>query len=708
MQVPFSHVVAHMFLSGSEESPSDSGKTKELVRALFSPSMKLDTSCDSIKPLDSTCEDEPCDMSADHNLSKPVDVSNESCDLEADRRLVNKNLTDSNNEIHDNRTLGKVKTCSFSVLENNSAVNSVKDDTKTTTHDKIARSSKLKRIFRGQMSFQSLSEITNSYSVPESTSRASTETKLQTLSPLQNLVNADVRQNLSGSLNESSLLADFDTSDSVREVQKQKAVDTNIYTNQNDQHNTPKQPSLVIDGVCSPIVSSKDTSIITSPTFSQKNSKKRGRMYIDKSRKDNSSCSIDNALSDFFDPPSGAVGRRKKAPKKRKSIEIDTSLEFEVSDTDIKCSTPKETPVLHSILSSNKKEKRSNKKVRFSDNLHEPLTKKVTFSFENQVIETYSDKTKYNAGSDSYTNIVPQKAAQYTNDKENTEEGEIEIGEESCTDLEEKGLNCSRHSKLDLHASEQGRENDVETVKSNDDILNSKLEGTIFPCNKKVEINVSLKKYQDNVDDSSKSNGSKVDNIIEHETEEMDEFSQVSPSALKEMCHVAHNTSVDSISEKAASDTPVISNNKAANHKRGTVCVNSERLLVGKENMLVEHVGSSHMEQRKTSDDSLCANMTFTARKKFFYPSRRQIATSCPKKVFEYKNGGKNEGGSLVKSVSLNDLIQGPKQADTGVAIDLKSESKPVENHHNGISKNGQLEADNTANGKLNATGECI
>ena len=662
----------------SDGSPADSGKTKELARALFSPSKKLDTSCDSIKPLDSTCEDEQCDISADHDLSKSVDDdSYKHCDVSA--------LDGSGKVLKGECLKNEVKSADQDKVISNYSKNNSKS--KPTVIDNSCKSIRLKRIFKRRSPALRHSETGVSLTLSKPASTDSPDSKLQTLSPLQNLVNNDIRQNLSSSLNESSLLADLDTSmPTVDNIIKQT-----VYINADpvNQLCTPKQPDVVTDGHHSPTASSKENEDMTSPVFSQKSSKLKVKMTSHYSGKVKSPCSIDNALSDFFDPPSGAVGRRKRAPMKRKSIEIDTSSEFEISDVDIKCSTPKEAPVLHSILSSNKREKRSNKKVRFSD-LHEPVAKKVTFSFENQVIEAFTSKTNSHSNNmdGSIISTLAATTELDTDVKLNTNETTRINKTHSDNFKPEKDLTCSNRTEEELQVTERVKKakqttsrQGINVTKGNEVVGKIEKKEASFSIDKKSTLKVGLNNEKDIVgftEDSFKICNSAADTILIPElkekssavgnhgslTDDNDEFSQVSPSALKQMCHVADSTYLDASAEKCSSVSPTNNTTEVVVNKLGPQGLksNSEKKLVKEEKGSIEKERSS--SEQDGSDISLSKSISLTVPKKFFYPSKRQIVTACPKKVFAYRNDRNNDGSSLVKSVSLSDLVQESKGRD--------------------------------------------
>ena len=108
-----------------------------------------------------------------------------------------------------------------------------------------------------------------------------------------------------------------------------------------------------------------------SPVFSQHSSvmKSRGpRVMETKQRKDSVTSIVGETLSDFFDPPSGAVNNKKGLEKKRYASQLDGSdLQQDKGLTEQSISTPK-NQVLQSILVKNRNScGSSGKKVRFSD-----------------------------------------------------------------------------------------------------------------------------------------------------------------------------------------------------------------------------------------------------------------------------------------------------------------------------------------------------
>ena len=690
-----------------EKSPADSGKTKEIARSLFSPSKKLDTSCDSIKPLDSTCEDEPCDMSADHNHGE---ANTESSELLVDSSFENEakvtnNYAKSSTEVSENcektvsTIIDKDSSMNFDSKTSNVRISDSKQDKTSNTKTSPSNYDKVK---------------SNVNYLPESGSSVSKQ-DLSAVSPLQHLVRTDVRQPLNNSLNESSDCMDMDTSicNSIK-VDSSETTENSIKA-----HTKLCQSSLTSNSgsAVSPNTAPVITNVMTSPTFSQKNSRKRNKGISETSSSDNR-YAIDTALSDFFDPPSSAVGRRRRAPQKRKSLDIDTYLEFDVSNSDVKCSTPKSDCVLQSILSSKKKEKRSNKKVRFSDNLPTSSTKKVTFSSDHQVIEANHNERGYVGNNGNSLKPALHKDGHNVNvgtDYIETRQGEfVDTNNTNYKGGIDESVKYKLNSHKQLHDEHEANENQSMRVNKIAG-RNNKIKQTEVNLTAKAFDHISYSKRRclkhrlkkdKNDDNSSRTNDIKsailsnkpVNSEVEVNNNTGDEFSQVSPLALEEMCNVACNTLTDS--EGQSDSKP----EKCDNHDKTVDGLKEESITLHSCIAKPVKVDRACLTLSENSNKSLHQSKSLGAAMKFFYPSHRQISTSCPKKIFEFKDNGKKEVAGLVKSVSVNDLIQ--KHVDTveavrkteNVGIGVESDSNVGSGHTRVVEPESCQNAD--ANGK--------
>ena len=641
----------------------DSGKTKDLARALFSPCKKLDTSCDSVNPLDSTCEDESCDLSADHGLANQSAGDVEQCDLH----------------------FGRSSEETVSVLKNVSNKNSYMVDSKKTITMEIDSKSPV----LDENNVDRYFEVTGKDTVKRTSLSNASPEKLQMVSPLQNLVTSDLRP-LNTSLNESADL--IDTRSNKGKLFKTIDSDAAAKTVYSDA----QESNLIKGSVSSPVMSpknqKKETALMTSPTFSQKGARKRNKTVSENSPSFSPRFSIDSALSDFFDPPSSAVGRRKRAPQKRKSIDLDTSLEFEISDASIKCSTPKENVTLHSILSSKKKDKKSVKKVRFSD---EVVTKKVTFSFEINEIEAYAND-EIQVHSDS----IVVKGPKTENDRP-----VIEILNQARQDFSKtKVENVTKHERgaekpepLKVshdHVVNKVREIDNPQnvdkvkimdlpVKSTENLTYCKRRGLKMRLKKDSGNGFGKNRLSDNkfdksgesTADKSELNSETTNEMRNSEySEESEAFSQVSPSALTEMCNIAHNASGDASTEEKHDKkaTSIRNNNLKHSSLMGERSVSGSCPIVKNKEKLPVPKKMINSSPKENSLKPVFKSKQVTAPRKFFYPSSRQIATSCPRKVFEYKDEGeRTENAGLVKSVSVKDIILKHEQVpEIGKQID--------------------------------------
>ena len=645
----------------------DSVKTKDLARALFTPSKKLDTSCDSVNPLDSTCEDESCDLSADQGLA------NQSVD---DVELSDLNIEGGNKQ-------------NVATLQNVSDVNLVMDVSKKAISGESYSNSPI--LDKDDMHLKD----TSTDNINTTTMASSSPDKLQAISPLQNLVTSDLRP-LNTSLNEST--------DSVKMLNKYQLPKAELkeHTPERVVDSDSKASNFCNDKASSPMMSptnSENTAaLITSPTFSQKSARKRNKIVSERSPTSSPRFSIDCALSDFFDPPSSAVGRRKRAPKKRKSTEMDTSSEFEVSDISIKCSTPKENMTLQSILSSKKKGKRSVKKVRFSDAV---LTKKVTFSLENEEIEVdlkdstheylvlkKEDKSNAEDVKQSRKELSKVKVEKTIKHEisadtmvtdENVKDKHREVGDLQNSDNKDRqmGLPVKSSNRENLtYCKRRGLK-----MRSKKECRDDAGKNMLFDSRLDKSGDRTIDKSDTNMNLSETTNNSKRNSDI---SEDSEAFSQVSPSALTEMCDIAQSASGDATITGGHHETALSSRNNNSNHS-----TKMKETLISKSHSLVKNKAKLPVPKKILNASPIEKSVQpvlnnkqpqVTVPRKFFYPSSKQIGTAHSKKVFEYKHeNDRTENAGLVKSVCVKDIILKPdidteKQGDAGNIIDAEKE----------------------------------
>ena len=657
----------------------DSVKTKDLARALFTPNKKLDTSCDSVNPLDSTCEEESCDLSADQGLA------NQSGD---DVGLIDLNIEGGDKQ-------------NVSTLQNVSDVNLVMDVSKKAIYDESYSNSPI--LGKDDTHLKD----TSTDNVNTSPMASSSPDKLQAISPLQNLVTSDLRP-LNTSLNEST--------DSVKMLNNKYQLpkaELKEHTPERVVDSDSKASNFCNDKASSPMMSptnSENTAaLITSPTFSQKSARKRNKIVSERSPTSSPRFSIDCALSDFFDPPSSAVGRRKRAPKKRKSTEMDASSEFEVSDISIKCSTPKENMTLHSILSSKKKEKKSVKKVRFSDAV---LTKKVTFNLENEEIKVdLKDSSHEYLGLKKEDKSDAEGVKQSRKDSSKVKDEKITkhersvdriVIDENMRDKQEVDTLQNVDNKdrqMGLPVKSDNREN-LTYCKRRGLKMRSKKEcrldqgkNKLFDSRLGKSGESAIDKGDTNLNLSETSNDSMRNSDI---SEDSEAFSQVSPSALTEMCDIAQNASGDANKTGGHHKKASVSRNNNSNHNSAvneTVISKLHALVRDKAKQPVPKKILNASPIEKSVQPVFNKQPHVTAPRKFFYPSSRQIGATHSKKVFEYKHeNDRTENAGLVKSVSVKDIILKPdkamdKQIDSEKRMDADKqkdggEKKDVEKHN--------------------------
>lgn len=660
-----------------------------MARALFSPNDKLDTSVDSVQPLDSTCEDEPCDLIDENCFANQNTECKELSVLSTDgghninKTTTNKPTTEISDTVRVEQTSVSTRktgpVSSFCKNETQAAVNC-----KSVSPTSKGYNSTIQRYF----------EVTSSDTLKISP-KTSSGKELQVVSPLQNLVNTDFRQAVNTSLNES-----VDLKDSVSNTCGSIKTETKSAMACNDSH-----VSFSVNGrVSSPLVSSNQAvgvaGLVMSPTFTQRSSRKSNTIP-ESTPVASPRYSVVTALSDFFDSPSSSAGRRKKAPKKRKSIELDT-LEFVSSDVDGKCLT-EENITLHSILSSKKKERKPNKKVRFSDEISTP---KVTFSLGSKEIQVdLNDSNGVN--SNRRASIVRTAEEEMSDVKcsnglrtDKTEDQDIKeherVSKRSKTATDE---HLHFHQVQSIPSSSSLCENINSKTKQIDTTLKTKSGDSISYCKRralkmrlkaerndnKSDSNLSDCKVDKRVEASMNPDGSKLigtinesKTCINNRTEDSEAFSQVSPSALTEMCNIAHGPCVGSSLKVRLGDKSVRSDVIDPYTKSD---LKTQKQVLSSLQNKHEITENSFVPKKMEHEDLYKNNQSFdsiravAAPRAFFYPSSKQIAMSCPKKVFEYED--KRIGGSsgLVKSVTSSDLIQAPERKSEDRKLNLEADS---------------------------------
>lgn len=405
----------------------------------------------------------------------------------------------------------------------------------------------------------------------------------------------------------------------------------------------------------------------SSPKFSQKVKGNTFRIRNSPLLTDSptSNSPVSDILSDFFDPPSSSLRRRRPAPSiKRKSLETEEislcvtpkmscheSSMFSTSSTSEGC--------LKSILSSDSKCKDlSNKKVRFSKSVkkccyvpeqssgsratksvnrskkRKPLIRSSGVVHEEETTEL--DKNKIiNVNSDCVGKRLETSAEKVGTCTKNDTKTIISLGNNDKSlneNVPSRGIETLINENIYEHSR---RISDESVVKDHNTDNNNSLKVTFNKCHEAVDkvensaLKVTVREKLNGLVASKSSISNDLEQSLENGSPKDELFSQISPTSLNEMCSVAENSVVHKNAYSNTSVTPAV-------RDEGTAVQRSGSGKIGKH-----------------------------CRKKFFYPSISVNSETKSPKVFQFQEDRENSKNrrSLLQSVSSKDLMVVEKKA---------------------------------------------
>ena len=393
-----------------------------------------------------------------------------------------------------------------------------------------------------------------------------------------------------------------------------------------------------------------------------------------------------DVLSDFFDPPSKAAGRRRSAPSyRRKSLARKDSPSLTLS----KCLSQGDSCQDVGIKPLNEGDRYEEfKRKKWSEGTHKYFNKNC----ENHEFVNSEISKDINIKKECAINIVEfEKKEENTynshgdkdntwkshGDKENTVIDTIKNEEFSQVDLFcSTPIDVKRSYKSILSTSKKKTPTSTKRVRFIKDLIKEvdidSNPGEIYSCTNLEPESLSVSEHsikeEQSVQENVSINVSPKENenlnvknntcTIKQETSREirdDLFSQVSPTVLEEMCSVGSDQNEKSLqiseserissltSDNASSD----SNNNADDTIKLPITINEETLVHSPDIMKSETTTSncSSVEEDKNlalGRESLRKNGSSMLKKvgkvkRFFYPTNSQINTSCPKTVYGFK-----------------------------------------------------------------------
>ena len=287
---------------------------------------------------------------------------------------------------------------------------------------------------------------------------------------------------------------------------------------------------------------------------------------------------IDETLSDFFDPPSKSVGKRRCAPskgRKRKSLG-DSPLGIDFSMKKV---------AEASILSST------------------PLEKKHKLQKTKSKSETPVEKNK------SVLSILSHEKS--------------------------KGSRSSKRKRVTFNNSDHffkeivtGKRNDVKFSREvEEDLTNQEVK------HQDVEENVSKKEViplEQTIEENAV--------VIEDQD---DLFSQVSPSSLKEMCSIDNQVlfSIDENVNKSSCNPKIIGNQEKITESVETKKISDQEKSMSLKINVEEQTGKDQTSKSEEDATTVAPKIPvlMSRGRKFLYPTTNQISKSCPKVLYGFK-----------------------------------------------------------------------
>lgn len=389
-----------------------------------------------------------------------------------------------------------------------------------------------------------------------------------------------------------------------------------------------------------------------------------------------------DVLSDFFDPPSKAAGRRRSAPSyRRKSLTRKDTPSLTLS----KCLSQGDSCQDVGIKPLNEGDRYEEfKRKKWSEGTHKYFNKNC----ENHEFVDSEISKDINIKKECAINIVDfEKKEENTynthGDKENTVIDTIKNEEFSQVDLFcSTPIDVKRSYKSILSTSKKKTPTSTKRVRFIKDLIKEvdidSKPGEIYSCTNLEPESLSVSEHsikeEQSVQENVSINVSPKENenlnfknntcTIKQETSREitdDLFSQVSPTVMEEMCSVGSDQNEKSLqiseSERISSLTSDNASSDSNNNADDTIklpitnSINEETLVhspditIMKSETTTSSSNCSSVEEDKNlalGRESLRKNRSSVLKKvgkvkRFFYPTNSQINTSCPKTVYGFK-----------------------------------------------------------------------
>ncbi|XP_071166843.1 breast cancer type 2 susceptibility protein homolog [Mytilus edulis] len=415
---------------------------------------------------------------------------------------------------------------------------------------------------------------------------------------------------------------------------------------------------------------------------------------------------LTDALSDFFDPPSKAAGRRRSAPSyRRNSIKTKppnslSSISFTQGDSD-------KNNIIEDLFSS--KDQHLNEcKIEFPSKPNVATDEKG-----NQIIEKFDHCESVKQECADSVKLDSYSKSSHSNEMslENLEKIAIQNEQECLHENAENIIENEEFSQADMFCStpydvDRTYKSILSTVKKKTPaskkrvrfdkdldenfIISNELDTNTSPSvgNSGRKIRKTTDKISVDVTFEMETDNSKMENNAKGCDKETDDlFSQVSPSALQEMCSVSSDKFEESpctgkpsalIDNLIKSDTnnqttsipvsPVAQINKIVPVLDITIQPRNDVLET-------ENLNCTTTSPEKTVSVETNSNIKTDSllrkpgkMKRFFYPTNSQINTSCPKSVYGFKQQLKETADNNTKDKGQDTTIKssGNTKIDSG------------------------------------------
>ncbi|XP_033750183.1 uncharacterized protein LOC117334595 [Pecten maximus] len=380
---------------------------------------------------------------------------------------------------------------------------------------------------------------------------------------------------------------------------------------------------------------------------------------ISKSTEDDSEKCVSEALSDFFDPPSSAVGRRRCAPRKGKKRKLlEDSLSLEVDNDNVMSNTTQRRKKMKTDLLRSEDKKDDQSKTDLQKEGYKSM-EEYKISVKSEEIEEEIHSTNLNIHQRKQSLSLSQEDVSWENCSTPNNAKKTFKSILSSKKAEGSAVKSNKKVRFSVEEKSSLKRNltqmEDEEYVSPDVFVQTLLTGDV---NSEEVGNDSHTLTLANSERDSAQNNLMSENIHTDKStknypdlEVCDElFSQVSPTALNEMCSVATLVDKSNTTQRSNLDTDKnkLNTKSLADDKHVSVKTEDKNHVsltfmkteyddkatchvCKKEDSLPEN------EQSNPRPTSLRGSIGLKAKtRKFLYPSTNQISKSCPKSVYGF------------------------------------------------------------------------